>query len=94
MYDNFVEFFFVICLFINAALFVPQFFRIIKTKHARDASLLTFGGFNVINLFYVLHGIVRHDWILTLGCSLSVLTNTCVTFAIIWYRYIKKNNSN
>jgi len=87
MYVAIVEFFFGMGLFINAMLFVPQFIRIIKTKHARDASLITFAGFNLINILTVLHGLIKHDLILTLGSSLSTITNGCVTLSILWYRY-------
>lgn len=92
MYDKFVNFFFGLGLVINAMLYVPQFFRIIKTKHARDASLITFAGFNIINLLTFLHGIIEHDMILIFGSGLSTVTNTCVTIAIVWYRFIKINN--
>lgn len=87
MYVDMVEFCFGMGLFINAMLFVPQFIRILKTKHARDASFITFVGFNVINILTTLHGVIEHDLLLTLGSALSCITNGCVTLSILWYRY-------
>jgi len=69
-----VEFFFSLGLFINAGLFVPQVVKLYRTKNTQGLSLLTFGGFNLIQIFAVLHGIINHDRILILGFSLSLIT--------------------
>lgn len=74
-------------LFINALLFVPQIISLFRQKHANDVSLLTFAGFNLINIFAVLHGVTMHDKWLIIGYSFSVITNTIVTSLIIWYRF-------
>lgn len=86
----FVNAVFGIGLFINALLFIPQIIALWKKKHADDVSLITFAGFNIINLFTLLHGLIENDKWLVIGISSSVLTNTTVTILIIWYRYIKK----
>ena len=51
-----VEISFSISLFINALLFVPQIIKLWQTKEAKDLSLLTFAGFNLIQILAVLHG--------------------------------------
>ena len=89
-----VEFFFVVGLFTNALLFIPQIIRLFKAKHANDVSLITFAGFNAINLFTVFHGIVQQDILLIIGFVFSLITNTIVTFLIIWYRFNPKKNEH
>jgi MtN3 and saliva related transmembrane protein len=76
-------------LFINALLFIPQIIALWQKKHADDVSLITFAGFNIINLFMILHGLIINDTWLVIGISFSTITNTIVTALIIWYRYIK-----
>lgn len=84
-----VEFGFSISLLVNAILFIPQAHVIYKTKSVKDVSLLTFVGFNVIQLFTVFHGILTHDYILVLGYLFSILTCGTVSVFIFYYRYIK-----
>lgn len=84
---DFINVIFGLGLFINALLFVPQIISLFRQKHANDISLLTFAGFNLINIFAVLHGITMQDKWLIIGYSFSVITNTIVTFLIIWYRF-------
>ena len=81
-----VEFLFGIGLFINAALFVPQIVVLLREKHSKDLSLITFGGFCLIQFFTVLHGIYVHDWLLVIGYVLSIATCGAVTVLAIYYR--------
>lgn len=81
-----VELFFSLGLFINAGLFVPQIIKLYRSKNTQGLSLLTFGGFNLIQIFAVLHGIINHDRILILGFSLSLITCGMVTILLIWYK--------
>lgn len=83
----FIDIVFGVGLFINALLFIPQIINLLREKHANDISLITFAGFNLVNVFAVLHGITIHDKWLIVCYSFSVLTNTTVTLLIIWYRY-------
>ena len=80
-------------LFINAALFMPQILKIWKAKNASDISLLTFLGFWILQLFSVLYGFTRHDWVMMIGFSLSLLTCGTVIVLIIFYRYVIKINT-
>ncbi|HEV2614157.1 MAG TPA: PQ-loop domain-containing transporter [Gammaproteobacteria bacterium] len=81
-----IEMFFSLGLFINAALFVPQAIQLYRTKDSTAFSLITFGGFNFIQIFTVLHGLLMHDYILATGMFLSVLTCGTVTVMIVVYR--------
>lgn len=85
--ENFIEAVFGLGLFLNAALFLPQIFSLLKYKNSRELSLLTFAGFNLIQLFTILHGIINKDFLLTVGFILSFLTCGTVTTLIIVYRY-------
>lgn len=87
-----VEFGFSISLLVNAVLFIPQAWIIFQTKSVKDVSLLTFVGFNVIQLFTLFHGILTHDYILVLGYLLSILTCGTVSVLIFYYRYIKRTD--
>jgi MtN3 and saliva related transmembrane protein len=87
--EDAVELFFAMGLFINACLFIPQIMRMWRHKNSEDVSLLTFLGFNIINLFAVLHSIIKVDWILISGYTVSFITNTLVTLLILRYRYFK-----
>lgn len=80
---NCIEIIFEAGLFINALLFIPQIIKLLNNRHANDVSLLTFAGFNVINVFILLHGIIMHDLWLTIGYLLTVIANTTVTVLII-----------
>ena len=83
-----IEIIFSGCLFINATLFVPQAIRIFRAKEAKSVSLLTFAGFNFIQFFIMMYGYVRHDYLLIIGYTLSLLTCGAVTALILWYRIV------
>jgi len=83
-----VEIGFSIGLLANALLFIPQIIAIIKNKSAKGVSLITFLGFNIIQLFTLFHGLILQDYILALGYLLSILTCGTVTFLVIYYNYV------
>ena len=83
---NFIEFSFGAALFLNAALFLPQLVKLIKTKNGQGLSLLTFGGFCFIQLLTILHGIITSDYILVFGYILSLVMCGAVTVLIIFYK--------
>ncbi len=90
-FTNIIETVFSLGLFINAFLFIPQILRLYKSKNAESASLLTFGGFFVIQVFIVLHGIIKHDVLLIIGYCASLLTCGTVVLLIIIYRIKARN---
>jgi MtN3 and saliva related transmembrane protein len=73
-------------LMVNAALFVPQALKIFKTKSAKDVSLLTFAGFNVLQLIAIVHGFYQQDWSLILGMVASFIACGAVTLLGFIYR--------
>jgi len=85
-FAHFVNIIFSLSLFFNAMLFVPQALRIIRTKSAEGISLFTFIGFNIMQLFAVLHGYLEQDYILMTGFLLSFITCGVVTSLIFKYR--------
>lgn len=87
IYDWVVEFGFSISLLVNALLFIPQVITILKRKTVEGLSLITFFGFNVIQLFTMLHGILTEDYLLASGYFLSLLSCGTVTMLIIYFRW-------
>lgn len=87
-----VDVLFSLGLFINAALFVPQAWKIYKTKNATGVSLLTFGGFNLIQISAVLYGYLHHDYLLMTGFLLSLITCGCVTLLGLFYKNSQTTN--
>ncbi len=86
----FIEYGFSISLLVNAALFIPQILALIKSRSAKGVSLLTFAGFNAIQIFTMLHGLIIKDYLLAIGYLLSILSCGMVTVLVIYYRYNKK----
>ncbi len=89
---QFIEIFFSIAMFVNAALFIPQAVKVYKNKNARSLSLITFAGFNLIQLAVVLHGWIHKDWFLVIGMSLSIITCFSVTVQIV-YALLKREKN-
>ncbi|WP_250125466.1 PQ-loop domain-containing transporter [Chroococcidiopsis sp. CCMEE 29] len=81
-----VTFFFGLGFVFNASLFIPQALRIIKNKSAKDVALITFLGFNFIQLNGILYGYYQNDRILLYGNLISLLSCGFVTFLAIIYR--------
>ncbi len=86
MIAEFIRIVFGLGMFINAALFVPQAIRIVRTKSAEGLSLITFGGFCLIQLSAIAYGYIEHDYYLSLGYALSFVSCGCVTLLILFYR--------
>jgi MtN3 and saliva related transmembrane protein len=85
-FKNFIETFFSLGLFINALLFIPQIIKLYKTKSSEGFSLITFFGFNFIQIFTIFHGYLHHDILLMFGYILSFVTCGSVTYLIILYK--------
>lgn len=89
-FKDFIEAMFGLGLFVNAVLFIPQIIKLLRVKNAEGLSLLTFGGFSVIQFFIILHGLLRGDYLLFLGYLISFITCGTVTGLIIFYRFKSK----
>jgi len=70
----------------NALLFVPQVLAVWRKKSDEGISLITFGGFSVLQVVGIVHGIYQHDLSLILGMAASLLTCGSVTMLILYYR--------
>lgn len=86
----FIELMFGLSMFINSILFIPQAIKIYKTKNASGLSCTTFAGFNIIQIFTILHGYIRNDYTLMVGIALSLFTSGIVTFLIFFYKNKRK----
>ena len=73
-------------LFFNAALFIPQAWRLIVTKSAQGSSLITFAGFNCVQMLGILNGVFHHDKALILGQSVSLFACSLVTLQLLYYK--------
>jgi MtN3 and saliva related transmembrane protein len=73
-------------LLVNAGLFVPQALKIFKTRSAKEVSLMTFAGFNILQFVGILHGILQGDPYLLVGMIASFLCCGAVTALAIVYR--------
>jgi MtN3 and saliva related transmembrane protein len=70
----------------NALLFVPQALAVWRKKSDEGISLITFGGFSVLQAIGIVHGLYQQDLSLTLGMAASLLTCGSVTALTIHYR--------
>jgi MtN3 and saliva related transmembrane protein len=70
----------------NALLFVPQAIAVWRKKSDEGISLITFGGFSILQVIGVIHGFYEHDNSLIIGLGASFLTCGTVTALTIFYR--------
>ena len=70
----------------NALLFVPQVLAVRRKKSDEGISLVTFGGFSVLQIIGIIHGLYQQDLSLILGMAASLLTCGSVTGLTIFYR--------
>ena len=70
----------------NALLFVPQIIAVWRKKTDEGISLVTFGGFSVLQTIGIVHGYFQHDFSLILGMAASLLTCGTVTALTVFYR--------
>ncbi len=71
----------------NALLFVPQALALWRKKSSEGVSLLTFGGFSVLQAIGIVHGFYQRDLSLILGMAASLLTCGTVTALTVFYRF-------
>jgi len=76
-------------LFANAALFIPQAWRIFVSKSPGGSSLITFAGFNVIQFLGIINGLYHHDCALIIGQIISLSACSLVTMQLIMYKLRK-----
>jgi len=81
-----VEILFSFALTVNAALFIPQGLKLFKTQNPQDLSLLTFLGFNILQLLGILHCYLQKDYSPMLGWLASFITCGAITLMIVYFR--------
>lgn len=77
-------------LICNALLFVPQVLAVWRKKTDEGISLITFGGFSVLQALGIVHGTYQRDPSLILGMSASLLSCGTVTALTMFYRMRRK----
>ena len=78
-------------LLCNALLFVPQVLAVWRKKSDEGISLITFGGFSVLQVIGIIHGVYQHDPSLIIGMFASLLSCGSVTALTIFYRIRRLN---
>ena len=73
-------------LLCNALLFVPQVLAVWRKKTDEGISLITFGGFSILHVIGVVHGIYQRDPSLILGMAASLLSCGTVSALTLFYR--------
>jgi MtN3 and saliva related transmembrane protein len=73
-------------LLCNALLFVPQALAVWRKKTDEGISLITFGGFSVLQAIGIVHGLYQQDPSLILGMAASLLSCGTVTCLTLFYR--------
>jgi len=73
-------------LLCNALLFVPQALALWRKKTDEGISLITFGGFSILQAIGIVHGLYQQDLSLILGMAASLLSCGTVTFLTLFYR--------
>ena len=74
----------------NAALFVPQALAIWRKKSDEGISLVTFAGFNLLQVIAIVQGIYQHDLALIVGMVASLITCGAVTVLTLVFRAGRK----
>jgi len=73
-------------LLCNALLFVPQAIAVSRKKTDEGISLITFGGFSILQAIGIVHGLYQQDLSLILGMAASLVSCGTVTFLTLFYR--------
>lgn len=81
-------------LLCNALLFVPQVLAVWRKKTDEGISLITFGGFSVLQVIGIIHGVYQRDPSLIIGMGASLLSCGTVTGLTVFYRFRRLNAVN
>jgi MtN3 and saliva related transmembrane protein len=75
-----------LALLANAVFFIPQAFKLWRSKTTQGVSLIMFVGFWLIQLIIAHHGFARNDTVLAVGYLLSMSTCGTVIGVIVYLR--------
>jgi MtN3 and saliva related transmembrane protein len=78
---------------INACLFVPQAWRLWKTRDARGLSVLSFAGFNTLQFIGALHGYFQRDYALMWGMIATLVTCGSITLLALRFNYLARRSA-
>lgn len=70
----------------NALLFLPQLIAVVRKRSSEGVSLITFGGFSVLQAIGVAHGYLQHDNSLVFGMGTSLAACGTLTLITIYFR--------
>ncbi len=93
MWITLLQVFFFLGLLANAVLFIPQAIRLYRYKSSREISILTFLGFNIIQILTTIHALIEKDWLLFIGSILAFITCASVTYLSLLYRFKRHSRS-
>jgi MtN3 and saliva related transmembrane protein len=80
-------------LLCNALLFVPQAIAVWRKKSDEGISLITFGGFSILQAIGIVHGVYQQDLSLIFGMAASLLSCGTVTLLTIFYRMRRRQRA-
>ena len=72
---------------------VPQVIAVWRKKSDEGISLITFGGFSVLQAIGILHGVYQRDASLILGMAASLLSCGSVTLLTLLYRTKRRHSA-
>ena len=81
---------FSVALTVHGILFIPQVIKIWRKKSAENVALLTFLGFNIVQVAACVHGYFSQDYILMFGTGFSLITCGSVTISVIYLNYLRR----
>jgi MtN3 and saliva related transmembrane protein len=70
----------------NIGLFLPQALQVWRAKSGKHISLITFGGFHIVQTLGMLHGHYQQDFSLFWGMAINNVTCGLVTILALKYR--------
>ncbi len=70
----------------NAILFIPQGVAVWRKKSDEGISVITFGGFSILQAIGIIHGLYQRDPSLIFGMAASLLTCGGTTLLTVYYR--------
>lgn len=86
-----IEIFFKFALTLNVIIYLPQIFRLLKIKQAKQISLIMFITFNFMQLIQIFYAYIHNDVSYLIGSLALLICCSYISILIIYYR-IKNYN--
>jgi MtN3 and saliva related transmembrane protein len=68
---------------------LPQIITLLRTKNSNELSIITFLGFNFIQVVTIAHAYFYQEWLTLAGVLLLLIIYTALSYLIVYYR-VKK----